>query len=74
MKSEVVDIKEAQLHLKQLLKRIVKGEQIILRDNEKPIAKLLPISERVPGLHAGNISTSGDFDEPLPDEYWTGNE
>ncbi len=25
-----------------------------------------------PGLHLGAISTSYDFDEPLPDEFWLG--
>lgn len=25
-----------------------------------------------PGLHLGAISTSDDFDEPLPDEFWLG--
>jgi len=29
---------------------------------------------RVPGLHPGAIWTSEDFDEPLPDEFWTGSE
>ena len=27
---------------------------------------------RVPGLHPGEILTSDDFDQPLPDEFWTG--
>jgi hypothetical protein len=25
-----------------------------------------------PGLHLGAISMSEDFDEPLPDEFWSG--
>lgn len=28
--------------------------------------------QRKAGLHAGAIWTSEDFDEPLPDEFWTG--
>ncbi len=27
---------------------------------------------RVPGLHAGSITTTADFDAPLPDELWVG--
>ena len=36
----------------------------------------VPVSTkpRVPGLHPGAIWTSEDFDEPLPDEFWTGSE
>lgn len=36
----------------------------------------VPVSPkpRVPGLHPGAIWTSEDFDEPLPDEFWTGSE
>lgn len=29
------------------------------------------ITLRVAGLHQGAIWTSDDFDEPLPDEFWT---
>lgn len=32
------------------------------------------IVERVPGLHAGTTWVSDDFDEPLPDEFWLGEE
>ena len=28
--------------------------------------------ERTPGLHAGMIWVSDDFDDPLPDEFWLG--
>lgn len=27
---------------------------------------------RIPGLHAGKIWMSDDFDDPLPDEFWLG--
>jgi hypothetical protein len=29
-------------------------------------------TQRKAGLHTGAIWTSGDFDEPLSDEFWTG--
>lgn len=29
-------------------------------------------SPRIAGLNAGSIWMSDDFDEPLPDEFWTG--
>jgi hypothetical protein len=33
---------------------------------------LPPIQERRPGLHPGAMTTEPDFDDPLPDEVWTG--
>jgi hypothetical protein len=30
--------------------------------------------KRVAGLNRGTISTNEDFDEPLPDEFWLGQE
>ena len=29
---------------------------------------------RVPGLQAGQLTPSDDFDEPLPDDFWLGRE
>jgi len=34
----------------------------------------LPRSTRVPNLHAGLIQMSDDFDDPLPDSFWLGEE
>jgi prevent-host-death family protein len=32
-----------------------------------------PLDEpRIAGLHAGTSGMSEDFDDPLPDEFWTG--
>ena len=28
---------------------------------------------RIPGLHLGQVWMSEDFNEPLPDEFWLGN-
>lgn len=72
MSVETVDIGEAQAHLKELVTRVKEGAEIILSDNEKPVAQLVPVKGRIPGLHAGSISTSEDFDAPLPDEFWAG--
>lgn len=32
------------------------------------------LKERIPGLHAGTTWVSADFDDPLPDEFWLGEE
>jgi len=53
------------------------GEEIIITDGQIPRAKLVPLARgepRVPGLHPGAIQTTDDFDAPLTDTFWTGNE
>jgi antitoxin (DNA-binding transcriptional repressor) of toxin-antitoxin stability system len=73
MLTKQIDVKEAQVRLQELLSQIASGVEWILTDGLTPVARLVPISSRVAGLHAGAIWTSPDFDEPLPEEFWTGN-
>lgn len=49
---------------KQLLHDII--DSMALETDEQP--------SRTPGLHAGMIHMSDDFDAPLPDEFWLGEE
>jgi len=72
MLKKIIDLGEAQAHLKDLLSLVVSGTEIILTEGSKPIARLVPIASRIAGLHAGSIWTSADFDEPLPEELWAG--
>ena len=73
MLTKQIDVKDAQVRLQELLSEISSGVEWILTDGLTPVARLIPISSRVAGLHAGAICTSPDFDEPLPEEFWTGN-
>jgi antitoxin (DNA-binding transcriptional repressor) of toxin-antitoxin stability system len=76
MTTKTVDVKDAQHQLVDLLAQVAAGTEIILTEGHKPRARLVPIappiSRRVPGLHAGSITTSPDFDAPLSDDFWTG--
>ena len=72
MQTERVDIGEAQAHLREILDRVNAGVQIILSENERPVARLVSVSQRIAGLHADSIWTSKDFSELLPDEFWMG--
>ena len=69
--TQMVDIAEAQTKLKDLVRQFVSGAHVVLSENEKPVVQIVPVSARVAGLHAGAISTSEDFDTPLPDEFWS---
>ncbi|MBI4524533.1 MAG: type II toxin-antitoxin system prevent-host-death family antitoxin [Deltaproteobacteria bacterium] len=76
MLTKTVDVQEAQRNLQELLSLVSKGTEIVLTEGTKPLARLVPISlpstPRVAGLRTGAIWTSEDFDEPLPEDFWTG--
>jgi len=75
MQTKTVDVHEAQAHLVELLSLVTAGTEIILTEGSTPLARIVPMTEatpRVAGLHPGAIWTSKDFDEPLPEEFWTG--
>lgn len=78
MSTMTVDIQAGPLDWSDLLHRVREGEEIILVEDKMPIARLAPILHedlRTPGLFAGGIGwISDDFDEPLPDEFWAGDE
>lgn len=67
----IVNIHEAKTHLSKLLHRVLAGEEIIIAKSGKPIARLLPVSQkpaqRRPGSAKGKIWIAPDFDAPLPD-------
>jgi antitoxin (DNA-binding transcriptional repressor) of toxin-antitoxin stability system len=69
---KMIDIQEAQARLKELLATGLQDGELVLTQDDKPIARIIPIPSRVAGLHAGAIWTRADFDEPLPDGFWTG--
>jgi len=71
MQTETVELSEAAAHFKELVQRVVSGLHVVLSQNQKPVAHLLPVGGRVAGLHAGAIWASDDFDAPLSDEFWS---
>jgi antitoxin (DNA-binding transcriptional repressor) of toxin-antitoxin stability system len=64
---------EAQKHLADLIANATFGEEIVITQNEKPIARLVveqtpALQPRVPGSAKGMISyMADDFDAPLDD-------
>lgn len=71
-KTPTVDIHEAQRRLGELVARASKGEEVVLTDGGKPVARLAPI--RVAGLHEGAMEMHDDFDASLPASFWVGDE
>jgi prevent-host-death family protein len=76
MQTKTVDVHEAQAHLAELLALVTAGTEIILTEGNTPLARIVSMpgatTPRVAGLHRSAISTSENFDEPLPEEFWTG--
>jgi prevent-host-death family protein len=75
--TKTVPIGEAQLLFLKLLAAVRDGDEIIISDDNRPIARIVSIDTkrqaRIAGLNRGEIKMSDDFDEPLPDNFWTGN-
>jgi prevent-host-death family protein len=71
MKRKPVNIHEAKTHFSKLLKRALKGEEVIIVRAGQPIARLSPLppkrGKRVPGSAKGMFTMTDDFDAPLPD-------
>ena len=76
--SKTVDIREAQAQLPELVSLALAGDEVIIAEGDKPVARIVPINavsqRRIAGLNKGEIWTSDDFDEPLPEAFWLGAE
>lgn len=75
--TQTVSVDEAQNKLQDLVAKALAGDEVIITEHGTPVARLVPVvahskKKRVAGLNRGAISTSEDFDEPLPDEFWLG--
>jgi prevent-host-death family protein len=68
----VANIYEAKTHLSRLLRRVRAGEEIVIADAGRPVARLVPIAAasgpRVLGGDEDVVRIADDFDAPLPDE------
>lgn len=64
----VVSVTEAEAQLHELVERAAKGEEIMIRRDGAPVAKLVgcvePSGRRTLGDLRGQIWMSDDFDEP----------
>lgn len=78
MTTLTIDIRDAQSQLLQLFSLARQGQEIVIAENQVPIVRLVPvpkpITRRIPGLHRGAMRMHDDFNDPLPDEFWLGNE
>ena len=75
MLTKTIDVHNVQISLEELLSLVREGAEVIFTDADTPLARVIPLTtsttERIAGLHTGAIWTSDDFDDPLPEEFWT---
>lgn len=66
-----MNIHEAKTHLSRLLQRVEAGEEIVIANGGRPVARLVPVDpparDRVPGTAKGMVWISDDFDAPIPE-------
>jgi len=77
METKLIDVTEESVPLKKLLELVASGIDVVLTEGKSPVVRLVPVSrkvkkERVLGLSKGQIWVSPDFDDPLPDSFWLG--
>ena len=76
-KKTSMNVHEAKTHFSRLLARVERGENIVISRAGKPVARLVPIApqgKRVGGQDRGLIIVSPDFDKPMTEEDFLGDE
>jgi antitoxin (DNA-binding transcriptional repressor) of toxin-antitoxin stability system len=65
-----ISIQEAQSNLSELIHRLAPGDEIVITEDDRPIARLTatsaPVTPRPPGFLRGSVLyMAPDFDAPL---------
>lgn len=72
MADNKINIHEAKTHFSKLVARVNDGEVFIIAKAGKPVARLVPIKEKVskrsPGSAKNKVVVAPDFNAPLPEE------
>ncbi len=69
-----ITIQEAQTRLPELIHRLIPGEEVIITENDLPVARLMPTAPPSeprkaphPGTLRGTVLSMEHFDDPLED-------
>jgi antitoxin (DNA-binding transcriptional repressor) of toxin-antitoxin stability system len=60
-----VTIDEAQIHLRELMDEVLRGEEVVILCDDAPAVKLVPATRAGFGSCKGQIHMADDFDAPL---------
>lgn len=63
------NVAEAKAQFSMLVRRALRGEEIIVAKDNTPLVKIVPIGivDRKPGSARGQVRMAPDFDAPLED-------
>ncbi len=75
MITKTIDVQNVQISIEDILSLVRQGTDVLFTDANMPLARMIPLktppTTRIAGLHQEAIRTSDDFDDPLPEEFWT---
>ncbi|MBL8165920.1 MAG: toxin-antitoxin (TA) system antitoxin [Anaerolineae bacterium] len=78
MLDKTISVQKSDADWDELLALVNDGREVIIMQGDNPLMKIVSvdtspkqIKERVLGAHPG-AWMSDDFDAPLPDEFWLG--
>lgn len=76
MSTKTFNVQEAQHQFAELLSLAQQGNEVIIVEGTTPLARLVAATShtkpRIAGLHQGAMQMHNDFNDPLPDDFWTG--
>ncbi len=58
-----IGLRQAKAQLSELIERVERGETVTLTRHGRPVARVVPVTERRPGLLKGRIGMAPDFDD-----------
>lgn len=68
----LINIHDAKTNFSKLINQVLKGDDIVIARDGKPLVRLIAYTENAEERHGGQlrglIQMSEDFDAPLPDE------
>jgi antitoxin (DNA-binding transcriptional repressor) of toxin-antitoxin stability system len=76
--TKTISITENQIDLSDLLAQMDDGAEVVLMEGNVPVGKVMrlkPVDKSRPrraNLFPNSMKMSDDFDEPLPDSFWLG--
>ena len=73
MMTVIYEIHEVKSRLSTLLEKVRRGEEVIIAESGKPVARLVPVDSgvvaRTPGTARGKIAIAPNFDATLGDDF-----
>jgi antitoxin (DNA-binding transcriptional repressor) of toxin-antitoxin stability system len=70
--SHTVSIQQASAKLSELVLALGPGDEIVLTDNDRPVARIVPnvvTAKRTPGAWKGKLEITGDSDDGILEQF-----